>query len=224
MEIISLILSFCTLYFLVGIFMSKKLLFFISNKEKRKWYFSLLLMVICSIVGVATTPNINSKMQENTSNKEVKDSIYTNVTDSVENGWVTTEDIDEMNDSKSVWKTITSTNTESYDALHDNVYSKIIVRKMKKYGTDVMVCVNDAQIHGSEYYDENYVMVRFDNSTAVKYTYNTPSDGSTDVIFINKATDFIKRLKTAKKIKLEVPLFQEGREIFNFETSEPLQW
>ena len=95
---------------------------------------------------------------------------------------------------------------------------------MKKYGYDVLIQITKGQIVGNEYNGSNYVTVRFDDNAPKKYYFNDAEDGSSDVVFINKHSEFIKQCKQAKDIKVEIPLYQAGRPVFSFHVDEPLTW
>ena len=95
---------------------------------------------------------------------------------------------------------------------------------MKKYGNDVILTLSKGQLLSNEYNGTNYVTVRFDDDAPQKYYTNTPADGSSNVLFLNNAKKFIKRAKTAKTIKIQVPVYQEGTPIFTFKVDVPLTW
>ena len=59
--------------------------------------------------------------------------------------------------------------------------------------------------------------VRFDEAAPIKFSTNEPSDGSSDMLFLNNAKKFIKLAKQAKTIKIEAPFYQEGNRIFTFQ-------
>lgn len=98
----------------------------------------------------------------------------------------------------------------------DEAQLKILIRKSKG-SDDVMLMMASEQFHGSEYYNENYISMRVNGEKAVKYTYNEPTDGDTQTIFISNAKKFIGELKRADSCKIEVPAFREGRIVFDFE-------
>lgn len=95
---------------------------------------------------------------------------------------------------------------------------------MKKYGYDAIISISKGQIHGSRYNGDNYITARFDEGTPKKYTFTEAADGSSEMVFLVSKSDFIKRCKQAKDIKIEVPLYQAGRPIFTFHVDEPLVW
>ena len=124
---------------------------------------------------------------------------------------------DEMTDSRNVWAKIRSDNYVSQEFPYQGeTYATITVRYMKKYGYDVLIQITKGQIVGNEYNGSNYVTVRFDDNAPKKYYFNDAEDGSSDVVFINKHSEFIKQCKQAKDIKVEIPLYQAGRPVFSF--------
>lgn len=131
---------------------------------------------------------------------------------------------DEMTNTKDIWASITSDNSVDQDEPYGETDCSITVRYMKKWGYDVMIGISEGQIFGSEYDGENYVMVKFDNGKPIKYWFNEASDGSSESVFINRKSDFIARCKKAKSIKVELPLYQGGRPVFDFSVDEPLKW
>ena len=68
-----------------------------------------------------------------------------------------------------------------------------------------------------------YVRVKFDENGAFDYTYNSPSNGSSDIIFIDNPDHFINQLKNAKKLRIEAPFFNTSRQIVRFDV-ENLKW
>lgn len=132
---------------------------------------------------------------------------------------------DEMTDSKNIWASITSDNYVSQDFPYEGyTRATITVRYMKKYGYDAIISISKGQIHGSRYNGDNYITARFDEGTPKKYSFTEAADGSSEMVFLVSKSDFIKRCKQAKDIKIEVPLYQAGRPIFSFHVDEPLVW
>lgn len=141
-----------------------------------------------------------------------------------EGGWSRREETDPMNDSKSVFVSVTSDNSNKLDFPYGDAYVTLTVRRMKKYGVDVIVKSSSGQIYGSEYNGENYVTIRFDSNKPMRFYFNEAADGSSDVVFLRKRTAFIQAAKKAHKITVEVPYYQGGWQVFTFTTPKPLQW
>ena len=139
--------------------------------------------------------------------------------------WDISTEKDEMYNSTSVWATLTSNNTSRFtNSIGGDTYLKIVVRHTKKYGTDVYLKVETGQFFGSDYYGTDHVNVKFDGGAVRKYKFNESSDGSSNVIFIAKAQDFLSHLKKAKVIFIEAPFYDEGVQRFQFDVDFPLMW
>ena len=195
---------------------------------------SIIIAIIISVTVMVKCSNQNSNLAYADStevdtlselNDEDSLSEYNDEASSTsEGGWTRNVETDPMNDSKSVFVSVTSDNTNKLDFPYGEVYATIIVRRMKKYGVDVLIRTSDGQIFGNEYDNENYVTIRFDSNKPMRFYYNTSSDGSNDVIFLRKRSAFIQAAKKANSITIEIPYFQNGRQIFTFTTPKPLEW
>lgn len=189
----------------------------------------LMLKQVLAILGgavlLSATTNCSSTREQNTS----FDSTSTELIDSVsvenaEQDYVYSEKIDEMTDAKIKFASIRSENTVELNFPYGECALTYCVRKNSNGVNDVYLILSSGQFSGGEYDGSNYVMVRFDDFPATQYTFSEAADGSSDVIFLNNTKDFIKRAKKATKIKIEVPLFQEGNRLFRFSASKPLAW
>jgi hypothetical protein len=185
----------------------------------------ILIVVVCLSLG----NNNTKKNVTDLDTLETDSAIYNGENPGAQadekKGWEYTTEKDEMRDSKNRYATLISDNYAMFDAPYDGGSSlSITVRYMKKYGTDVMLQINPGQFNGNEYEGTNYVTVRFDGGSPRRYTFNESDDGSPDVIFINKKSDFIARCKKAKSLKIEAPFYQEGNVVFNFKVNKTLKW
>lgn len=139
--------------------------------------------------------------------------------------WDFTIQKDEMTDTKNIWAKITSDDYVYQDFPYEGMtYAYITVRYMKKYGYDVIIEITKGQINGQEYYGTHYITARFDEGAPKKYYFNKAADGSSTMVFLRSSSDFIKRCKQAKDIKIDIPLYKGGRPVFNFHVDEPLVW
>lgn len=139
--------------------------------------------------------------------------------------WNFAIDKDPMSDTNNIWASIRSDNYVTQDLPYEgSTYAKITVRYMKKYGYDVIIEITKGQINGRSYYNTDYITARFDDGTPKKYFFNEAADGSSNVVFLRHSSDFIKKCKQAKDIKIDLPLYQGGRHVFSFHVDEPLVW
>lgn len=139
--------------------------------------------------------------------------------------WDFTITKDDMTDTNNVWATIKSDDYIMQDFPYDGeTYASITVRYMKKYGYDVIIEITKGQIDGRKYYGTDYITARFDGGSPKKYYFNEAADGSSEVVFLRSTSDFIKRCKQAKDIKIDIPIYKAGRPVFSFHVDEPLVW
>lgn len=201
--------------------------------EKRKSCLPLIFFYVVIFILIVAVVNTCSDDDKRSAEKEAE--IEKKVSEVVEKAnkevekekvkeWEFSFKEDEMTSSRNVYARISSDNTIDQNFPYGATGANICIRYMKKYGYDVLVTIDEGQFSGIEVSGTNYIMVRFDKGKAIKYWYNETDDGSSDCVFIRKANDFIKRCKEAKDIKIELPLYQNGRPVFKFHVDKPLVW
>lgn len=174
---------------------------------------------------LSTTTSCSSTKEQNASFDSTSTETIDNLSvEEPELNYVYSEKIDEMTDAKIKFASIRSENTVELNYPYGECALTYCVRKNSNGVNDVYLVLSSGQFSGGEYDGSNYVMVRFDDFPATKYTFSEAADGSSDIIFLNNTKDFIRRAKKATKIKIEVPLFQEGNRLFRFSASKPLVW
>lgn len=102
-------------------------------------------------------------------------------------------------------------------------YGQLAVRQHPQYGLDVYLRVDKGQITCSEY-TSCKIIVRFDDKPAITFTGSEPSDNSSDLVFLRNAQRFIAGAKGAKKILVQLGFYQNGNQVLEFETVDPLVW
>ena len=141
-----------------------------------------------------------------------------------EHGYIYYEEDDEMTDTKTRYARLVSDNSVTLDYPYGECHLSCLIRKSAKYGTEVMLRISSGLFQGDAYNENNYVCIRFDSSQAINYSFEESRDGSPEWIFLNNTQDFIRRAKRARSIKIEVPIFQEGRRLFRLTSDKPLEW
>ena len=225
------------IWLIVGLINPKMALsFLIKDEAKRSRWLVFGLYLICALVlslifsiGSVKTESKSSSLvskPDSTSiaSKETKTDVPKPEPKLV--GWEVSEKIDEMTDTKNVWKSIRSLNgiQQEFPYNDGQTYATITVRYMKKYGDDVLISINQGQIHGNSFSNSSYITVRFDTQSPKKYYFNEAADGSTEMVFLKNSKDFIENAKKAKDIKIEIPLFMGGNPLFRFHVDKPLEW
>lgn len=97
-------------------------------------------------------------------------------------------------------------------------FAKLVVRRHPRHGLDVMVQIERGQflcgIDGCE------ILARFDDGEAKRYSASEPADNSSETIFINDAAGFLKRMKAAKRVRIEAGFFHNGSRTLDFNVSD----
>lgn len=164
--------------------------------------------------------------------KHLEDSIAaekSRIADSIEfamskSHWVERRSDDEMTDATNVWMSLLSDNQHEFEFPYNGGSKlQIDVRYRKQDGNQVILTLSKGQLQTTIFSNGNNVIVRFDDDAPMTFSTSEPADYSSSYLFLNNPRKFINRAKTAKKIKIQVPVFEEGQPVFEFEPAEPLK-
>ncbi|PZM84851.1 hypothetical protein DLH72_02780, partial [Candidatus Gracilibacteria bacterium] len=61
--------------------------------------------------------------------------------------------------------------------------------------------------------------LRFDEEEAISVNINESSDYDSTTVFFSKENTIIEKLKKSKKLKVQIELYQEGNNIFEFDVN-----
>ena len=96
--------------------------------------------------------------------------------------------------------------------------ARLLLRRHPRWGNDVILAIERGQILCHSF-DDCYVAVRFDDEKLHRYEGNPPSDNSSESLFIPAFGTFMKNLSGAKKLKIEIKIYQQGNQVFEFDVS-----
>lgn len=99
----------------------------------------------------------------------------------------------------------------------------LYVRQHPKSGLNVIFTVDKGQILCRSY-ESCSISVRFDANQPVRMSAVGSSDNDSKVIFIENESKFIAAAKKAKKILIQVTMYQAGNQVLEFESTKPLEW
>lgn len=194
-------------------------------KKIGKWIFYLFLASIAiSVIGGLISPPEEGKSIEN---EEVNSSTSKNIDNQADNKpvehWEYEEIKDEMRGESSYHAINRSTNAVELNFPYNGgTYLNIMLRQSPEHGSDVMFAVNKGQLFCT--YNDCYISVKFDDGAVEKYTTNEAEAGASEVLFLaNNKSKFVKKLKSAKTVMIEVQFFDHGKEQFKFDVSG-LNW
>jgi hypothetical protein len=130
--------------------------------------------------------------------------------------WRYSETDDEMGRGRVYLNLIESTNTISLDPPYEGAqHATLALRQHPKDGGSIIFAIEKGQLLESEYYAKT--LVRFDDGKPIAFSSSKSGDQRTNVLFLHGAFPvFLKRLKTAKTVRIQVPIYQAGMETFDF--------
>lgn len=104
---------------------------------------------------------------------------------------------------------VTSTNTFQFDFPYNGTQRATLqIRKHPRYGNDVIFEIEKGQILCHSY--SCPVRIRFDDGAPRTYTGNEPADNSSTYVFIPGFADLTQRIARAKRMRVEVNVYQQG--------------
>ena len=129
--------------------------------------------------------------------------------------WQYLSNQDEMRGTKNTWAIILSDNRSDVGPYRTQIVQmKIEIRHMpKKYGLDVILSIPEGQIHCR--YDGCKIPMKFDDGPIITYTADRAESGYQS-IFIREKEGFVRRIKKAKKMIIEIPVWKKGSQQFTF--------
>jgi len=135
--------------------------------------------------------------------------------------WSYSEDEDKITSKKTYIAHLVSPTELNFDFPYRDAYPMLTIRK-KRGETDVIIRVSEGQFKVSSM-DGTKIKARFDKEVAETYSCSGASDGSSEVIFINNVTRFVKNLKAHKKLIIEAEFYSEGLKQIEYDISD-LKW
>jgi len=94
----------------------------------------------------------------------------------------------------------------------------LTLRTHPQYGKDVIFGIEQGQILCPSY-EGCQVQVRFDEGKPIRFQASGAADHSTEHVFIDDYTEFVSRLKKAKRVRLAIEIYQNGSPAFEFDIS-----
>jgi hypothetical protein len=95
-------------------------------------------------------------------------------------------------------------------------HGTLILRDHPTHGRDVMFSIEKGQLLCRSY-EDCQIRVRFDGGSPQRWSAIGPSDNSTTLIFLRNQARFVQLLRKSKVVLLQVPVYQQGDPIFEFE-------
>ena len=181
------------------------------------------ILIICLLMSLVSCKNDLKNVDDETflDTTAVAVDTMTIPSPSINNEWEYDTNEDKMTSTITKYATITSNESLSLDFPYDGLNMGYLKLRKKNGVLNILIQIDKGQISSS--YENEHVKVRFDDEKAITFSYTTPEDNSSDLIFIENETKFLSKLKKSKKTLIALPLYQGGTQILEFNT-ENLKW
>lgn len=138
-------------------------------------------------------------------------------------GWDYDISTDKMTGKTSSTARVGSDNSLSFGFPYKGPNSgSLYVRQGPGKGLDVLVTIEKGQMICSA--SGCTVRVRFDEGQPMSFGASRPSDHSSTALFLDSEQRFVTQARKAKKILVEFTAYQQGNQVLEFSTAEPLKW
>lgn len=113
----------------------------------------------------------------------------------------------------------TSSNTVNFGFPYGGAQrGTLFLRTHPKYGKDVVLSIERGQFLVRSYEDSK-ALVRFDDGDPITYTVVGAEDHSTTSVFFRDYQGFVSKMLKAKRVRISVPVYQQGSPVFEFDVS-----
>lgn len=131
--------------------------------------------------------------------------------------WTYTQQADAMSDDLILRASILSENTVNLSFPYQGAQrGTLLIREHPRQGRSVLFSIQRGQIL-SNAGRENRINVRFDNHPAESWGFSYPADHSRDAIFLSNYSGFMRKMRSASVVRLEVNMYNDGSRIFEFQ-------
>lgn len=176
----------------------------------KKIFFILAAM---AFVSCSSNDKSTSKSDSTASAKPVEDKPSS--------AWHYQTDTDKMTSKQRFYAQVDATNKLQFEFPYSGGSTgSIIVRNTNGKRNEITIYIDKGQFQSGE---DHGVNVKFDTGSPIAFKSSEPSDGSTDLIFLEPAKTFVSHLKKAKKVIVQADFFEGGTKEMEFDV-EGLKW
>lgn len=180
------------------------------------------VIVLAGIVGrinQSTTPGPGSGSQALVPQASGRGGASAPATDLADVGsqWTYAHMEDQMGEGVSHTASVRSTNTVEFDFPYAGAqHATLMLRTHPRYGKEVIFRLERGQILCRSYEDCK-ILVRFDDGPPESFAAVGPADNSTELVFIRDYPRFAAAMLKAKRVRISIDVFQQGRPVLDFD-------
>ncbi|MDR2224081.1 MAG: hypothetical protein LBE34_15300 [Flavobacteriaceae bacterium] len=181
----------------------------------KKSYLSAIIIAFMVVIAVASGGSDKEKSTTDTETTSGKE-------DEPKSKWSYGQEDDKMEGTTNYFATLESTNKPKFKFPYNGGATLSLTVRNMEGKNDVYLYLDKGQIPISIYNSES-IKFKFDDGKAINYSYSSATGAMNSYAFFSKNKELITKIKAAKKIMIEVPVFDEGKVVFEFD-AEGLVW
>ena len=210
-----LVVILCIIFFPVGLYALWK-----NSSISKGW--KIGVTAIIALIVIANLGDKDKTTNDTTSTTEVaqdekQNLVETELPKEEVTKWQFQEDVDKMTSKTVKYASIDANEELEFKFPYDGGSIATLNIRKKDGGNDIYLQVSKGQFNGT--YDGGQIRIKFDDEQPKKFSFVAPSDGSSDMIFINSEKAIISKLKNTKKIIIETEFFNEGNRQMEFDVA-----
>lgn len=135
--------------------------------------------------------------------------------------WSYSENTDQMRGTSEKWANFSSEDVVQTNWPYEQQPMRLVIRRRSTDGVNVMLQISGQFVCRS--YNGTKITAKFDDGPLETFNCSEADSGPNDVVFITPPARFINRLKAAKVMMLEAPVYEIGNVQVTF-IVEGLEW
>lgn len=189
-------------------------------KKRRSKTVIIILFVILSLALIANfcddpSPVVAPDAASKAKADSIEDARATAAAVNNKYQWRYSEETDPMTSRVKYYAQIYSTTWLSFQFPYDGGSEVDLFIRNVDSQNELILRVSKGQFLSS-FGSSSNMRIRFNNDEPISVSYNSASDGSTDVIFLDNPDQLIERIKKANSFIIEVAFYQEGNKLLTF--------
>ncbi len=198
----------------------------INNKKTKITLLSVVLFIgLMALLAMATNPPSEGTFSTPivTPQSEIHPTSRSSATPSPSNAWSYTRHESEMGLGPVNTASIQSANTVNFGFPYQGPqHATLTLRTHPQYGKNVFFSIERGQLLIRSY-ENDTVTLRFDGNKPMRVRALEPKDNDSTTIFLEGYNSLVAQMKKAKILRIQVPVYQEGERVFEFDV-QGLNW
>lgn len=184
------------------------------------WILGLITVMVIGLGAMSTPPNVQpvaavTDPPASSSRVMVSESPAASAPPAPTN-WTYRMEPDPMGSGSTSYATTKSRNTVEFSFPYQGAqHGRLIIRSGQAKGRDVMLFIDRGQFLVNSYRGTS-VLLRFDEEPAFRVSVAGAGDHSTTTLFLSGFQGLVTRMKKAKTLRIQAPVYQEGEPVFEF--------